>query len=297
MKNFLDFWPNFLPKQDWIWYELSKYYNLELSETPDILFYSVWTTNESKIKQYELLQKNPKCIRIFYTPENIRPNFDECDIALSFDYTNNPKNIRLPYYAVVTMMNVENISYDRLTYEFKNDHINDNIFKKTKFCCTVMSNPYPNSNLRHIFFEELSKYKKVDSAGKHLNNIDYVLNGWMKEKQDFIKDYKFVMSFENEQYPGYATEKIIEPMCVGSIPIYYGNPLIHEDFNIESFINVKNYDDINNAINKIIEIDNNDDLFLNIQKKTNLIDNKIQDFQNTTILINKLISMIEEKLN
>lgn len=144
-------------------------------------------------------------------------------------------------------------------------------------------------------FKINSKYKQVDSGGKYLNNVGDI--GWgIQNKLNFIKDYKFVMSFENDQYLGYTTEKIMEPMCVGSIPIYYGSPLIHEEFNNESFITVKSFEDIDNAIQKIIEIDNNDDMFFEMQKKSNLINDEIQDFQNTQLQLFKLKNMIDKLL-
>ena len=55
-------------------------------------------------------------------------------------------------------------------------------------------------------------------AGKLHFDLESVSN-----KMDFIKDYKFVISFENSSNPGYTTEKLIEPMLVNSIPIYWGN--------------------------------------------------------------------------
>ena len=58
---------------------------------------------------------------------------------------------------------------------------------------------------------------------------------------DFIKDYKFVISFENSSYPGYTTQKLIEPMLVNSSPIYWGNKSVGKDFNTKSFINVFYY--------------------------------------------------------
>ena len=57
---------------------LKKYYEVEISEDPEYLFY-----NES---DYEHL--NYDCIKIFYTGENIHPNFNFCDYALGFDYLN-----------------------------------------------------------------------------------------------------------------------------------------------------------------------------------------------------------------
>ena len=93
----------------------------------------------------------------------------------------------------------------------------------------MTSNPY--SQKRIGFFKELSKYKKVDSGGKVLNNV----GGCVEDKLEFIKDYKFVISFENSAHPGYTTEKIVDPLAMNCIPIYWGNPYVARDFNNKRF--------------------------------------------------------------
>ena len=114
----------------------------------------------------------------------------------------------------------------------------------------VVSNP--GSAKRIHFFEQLNKIKKVDSGGRYLNTI----GGPVPDKLEFIKDYRFVISFENTSYPGYTTEKILEPIITDSIPIYWGNTRINEDFNEKRFLNYDSF--INEAalIEKIIALEN-----------------------------------------
>lgn len=294
--NFFEFWGHFEEKNNWIWNNLSVYYDLELSNEPDIIFYSVWgnpmfTNGQTPEDRLKLVEKNPNCIKVFYSPENIRPNFDECDISLTFDYSDNPKNIRLPYYCMCgknVVFSEPFIDLNLLKTNIKQSTI------KTKFCCVIISNPH--AVVRNEFFQKLSKYKKVDSAGNHLNNIGYNIGGSVTDKLNFIKDYKFVISFENNENPGYTTEKIVEAMYVSSIPIYWGNPLVYNDFNTESFINTHEFENMDWVIAKIIEIDNNEDLYNEIQKKPNLINDNVQDFQNFNILFGDLKDKIEELL-
>ena len=73
---------------------------------------------------------------------------------------------------------------------------------------------------------------------------------WRKSKVDFVKDYKFTIAFENTQYRGYTTEKILHPFVGRSVPIYWGNPLVEKDIN-----NCNGYEQ---DIDKIIGIDLND---------------------------------------
>jgi hypothetical protein len=147
----------------------------------------------------------------------------------------------------------------------------DNINDKKKFCCMVVSNP--KCKERNEFFHKLSKYKKIDSGGKFLNNIGIPV----ENKVEFIKDYKFVIAFENSSYPGYTTEKLIEPLLVNSIPIYWGNPEVGKDFNTNSFINIKDVLEFDAAINKIIELDTDDEKYLAMRNEPSFVNSIIPE--------------------
>ena len=68
---------------------LSNHYELVLdAKAPDFLFYSCFGDG---YRSYD-------CIRIFYTGENRRPDFDNADYAFSFDLLDDPRHFRLPLY-------------------------------------------------------------------------------------------------------------------------------------------------------------------------------------------------------
>ncbi len=75
-----------------------------------------------------------------------------------------------------------------------------------------------------------------------MKSIDDLYNGnqWERKKQ-FLSEYKFTIAFENYVYPGYQTEKLYDSMQVDSVPIYCGDPLIGDIFNVKSFINTADY--------------------------------------------------------
>lgn len=236
--NFSDFWHGDTEadkKNNPLFKLLSKKFELELSNKPDFLIYSA---KGRKFNDYD-------CIRIFYTAENVRPNFDECDYAFSFDYPLTDRNYRLPLYK---------FRYDlrKLTAEKDVENILKN---KTKFCNFVFSNR--KTKTRIDFFEALSRYKKVDSGGQVLNNLGYLV----KDKAEFLKPYKFTIAFENSSYPGYTTEKILDAMIANTVPIYWGNPLVHQDFNPKSFINCHEFDSFDKVIEKVVELDNDNELY------------------------------------
>lgn len=97
---------------------------------------------------------------------------------------------------------------------------------KTKFCCFVSSGNgqgegYP---LRNNFFEFVNgKYKRVDSAGGNLNNMNGYRAPHGDAYIDWVADYKFMICFENSQGAGYLSEKIFTPYAAGTIPIYWGD--------------------------------------------------------------------------
>lgn len=241
--NFTDFWEGFIKDDNYFIHLLSKHYDVKLSEDPDFLIYSCYGKEYLKYK----------CIRIFYTAENVRPDFYGCDYAISFDIMSHPRQYRLPLYALYIGLWGQS---DKVLRQYSREEMESEWKKKEKFCCMLVSNG--NSKRRIDFFHHLSKYKHVDSGGRYLNNV----GGPVKNKLEFISNYKFVFAFENTSYPGYVTEKLIEPCFVHSIPVYWGNPRVELDFNPGRFINAKDFPDDESLIKRILEIDGNDELAL-----------------------------------
>ena len=237
--DFVDFWPNLVKNDNYIYHLLNRVYTIEISQEPDVLFFSCFG---KKHLQY-------KCLKIYYCGENRRPDFSGCDYALTYDLINNKRHFRWPLYA--HHIDFEN-AWNKITQVKTREEATTILANKKKFCCMVVSNA--SCKKRNEFFHLLSAYKKVDSGGKYLNNIEAIV----ANKMDFINDYKFVIAFENSSYPGYTTEKIIQPFIAESIPIYWGNSKISNEFNENAFIDATNQS-FQDAIRQIIEIDNNDD--------------------------------------
>jgi len=217
-----------------------------ISDDPEILFYAA---QGEEYRRYN-------CLRIFYTGENVRPNFDECDFAFAFDYIDDPRMFRLPFCSRFTVLESLTDRRDPATITAE----------KTRFCNFVYSNPHPRERIR--FFRLLSRYRRVDSFGRVLNNMPFephagerFANDYRDHKAAFLKPYKFTISFESESYPGYVTEKIIDPMRLDSIPIYWGSPRIHEDFNSRSFVNCHEFGSLEEVVERIIEIDRDPALY------------------------------------
>jgi len=235
--NFCDFWGHFVKEDNYFFHLLSKRYQVEITDNPDFVIYSGYGDEHLKYN----------CFRIFYNGENERINWNACDYALSFEFLTDRRHYRLPNWVL----------YDDPQKLVSSKPDPEAILRQKKsFCNMVVSNPRAPQRIN--FFHKLSKYKKVDSGGRYLNNI----GGPLTDKRSFIRDYKFTIAFENSSYPGYTTEKIFEPMLENSIPLYWGSTLVGSDFNTRSFLNFNDYVNEDAFIEKIIEVDKNDDLYL-----------------------------------
>ncbi len=191
------------------------------------------------------------CLRIFFTAENVRPDFRLCDYAFSFEDTDD-KNFQLPVYA-------DHPFFEQLRTQRYSDEIKE--FRKcgkSKFCAFLFSNPACKERIE--FCKKLRSYKKVDCPGEVLNNMPRLAVSWRGEVA-FFREYKFSIAFENLSTVHYTTEKIFRPLLVGCIPIYWGNPRVAEHFNSEAFINCHDYDDFDQVVKRVIEVDNDDALY------------------------------------
>lgn len=114
----------------------------------------------------------------------------------------------------------------------------------------------------------------MDSGRRHLNNI----GRFVDDKLSFIKEYKFTIAFENSGFPGYTTEKLVHPMMAHSLPIYWGNELVERDFNPKSILNYADFQNEEELIERIIEIDNDNNLYMEYLKQPYYHDNQVNEF-------------------
>lgn len=260
---FCDFWQG-VNKEEFILVKvLRERYNVEILEDPtkaDYVFFSVFGD------KHWLLPDN--CIKIFYTGENVCPDFNACDYAVGFEWMDyGDRYLRLPNYLATPF-------FKKPTLLMEQKHLLP-IPDKTGFCSFVVSNSEGNP-IRRQLFEGLSKYKKVDSGGRWLNNI----GGPISDKIEFEKNHKFAIACENSSHIGYTTEKLVEAFAAQTVPIYWGDPEVTKIFNPKAFINVNDYQSIDDVVKKVREIDNDDHLYLSILKEPALLHAEIDCYDN-----------------
>lgn len=251
--SLLDFWNDFDITRMKFYLILLERYDVEIVskwQDADYVFYSCfgethWEVSAEKIK-------------IFFTAENITPDFNACDYAIGFDYLNfNDRFLRQSnYYSVPKILDLQSIE-------------KCSIPTKSSFCSFVVSNGFA-SEYRVKLFKALSKYKKVDSGGRFMNNI----GSPVIDKREFNSRYKFSICCENSSHPGYTTEKLYQAFEARTIPIYWGDPLVGKVFNTKALVNAHEYQSIDEVVKRVIEIDQNEELYHNMLREPIFVDEK-----------------------
>jgi hypothetical protein len=277
--SFLDFWGDFIPDNNFIIHSIRQLReNVEVVDNPDLSDLIICSLFGHEHKKYT----DSKQI-IFYTGENIRPNFSSYHKSISFDMIDDDRNIRIPlWYFYIDWFDVK--TYGNPSYLIPVDYLyGENEFtnkKKDKFCCTVFSAPHQD---RFQIMSLLNTYKQVDGFGKvHTNRIP----DGERYKMDIISDYKFNICFDNSIYPGYFTEKLLHAKISGAVPIYRSHESMSYDFNPECCVNANNMQPLE-LLEKIIEIDNDQILYKKYLDQP-LFSEKI-DIYKTIEKINKIL--------
>lgn len=102
------------------------------------------------------------------------------------------------------------------------------IYEKTKnYSIITSSKQYlPGHKLRHELIKAAEGH--IDVYGNGYTYIPYKLDG--------LKDYRYHFAIENTKKDFWFTEKLIDCLQTGTIPIYWGCPSIGKYFNTEGFI-------------------------------------------------------------
>ncbi len=266
--NFLGFWDNFDKNNNKITQALKKNFKVQISNNPDFVFYTFWLKGSRPYGEH---------VKIFYSYEPDEIGIDDYNYLITCRKDFYPNSDKILTYHPIPGLNI-----------FQKQKVSTKLTKR-KFCNFVYSNTIfgENAKRRIEFCKELSKYKPVDCPGQVLNNMKHAIssrNGnWVKGKLDFIRNYKFTIAFENHILNGYSTEKLYHPLLVKSVPIYSGDPNIKNYYNNKAFINVDDYKSWDDAIEYIVKLDNDDELYMQMIKEMPIAeefdyDKKLKEF-------------------
>lgn len=179
---------------------------------------------------------NPR--RVWFTGENIRPPVgNHFDSFVSFDQdTYGGANFYFPLLYAELLLRERQWTKRRGIDHDKNELLKPRFSpkKKDKFICAFISNPEP---VRMRALDELRRYGEVDVFGPLSGNTRI-------SKYETAKEYKFMLCFENDLYPGYVTEKLLDAYLCETVPLYRGLFGQEEHVNQRALINAANFDSL-----------------------------------------------------
>lgn len=290
---FADFWPNFKFDDNYFYNLLKSKYELKISEhNPDLLIHSFDYSGNAEFTNF----KNKNTQKIFYTGENVEPDFNKTDYSISF-HENTERNYRLPLWALyIDWFSTKKdknrdpsflIPVEKLTKRKKYNFIN-----KPLFCSFIASKP---TGKRLEFVPKLNERKKVYSLGRLYSNsfLRAFGRGDQKTKLNLMRMFKFNIAFENEISDGYVTEKLLHALYTDSIPIYWGTKKVKEDFNERGFLFYDDFKDEGELLNKIIEISQNKQEINKYLNEPIFQNDKIPEFCKPSNVLNFITEKIE----
>lgn len=235
---FNKFWPGFAEKTDimdctFFVQLLEKTYNapIYVAKTPDDATILV----ESIFGSYSLLGYKKWRATILFTGESDysnTQNIDKYDCVLGFEDTHD-NFVKCPLFIIFLLTNhaimkeIENVERPIPTEIPPN------------FASIIISNAYHGKE-RLEFFNTAKQEMPVFSGGKHDNNVGFIVPGSYNSSAmvDFYRRGKFAITMENNNKPYYITEKLVNGIRAGVVPIYWGTQRVTEFFNPRRFLHL-----------------------------------------------------------
>ena len=235
--------------------------------------------------------ENKKILKINYGCESHYTNPSNFDINIVIgDHPDTKTFLQIPFLGLAAWN--DDIDLTKYTKPRKIEK------PKEKFCLFAFNN---SQEVRNNFFHKLSKYKHIDSCGKIFNNMeykhlyksDYHKNG---SQSDFVSQYKFIIAFEPYSLKNVLGLRILNPYIYGAIPIYWGCTNIEDYVNMDSILYLKsNFSekDMDDLIEKIKELDTNDDSYKKMYESPFFKDGKLPDAFDLSIMNKKMKEAID----
>jgi hypothetical protein len=204
---------------------------------------------EIKYQNSEIRPNKNAKRNIWHTGENLRPPLHlQYDYYLSFDRDDfDGRNIYFPLWYLDINWGFNEKFCPRIGTILKGKELTGlrkTPTSKSKFACAFIGNNHP---VRLAAIKKLAEIENIDVYGKAVGRP-------VLSKFNIAKDYKYTICFENDLYPGYVTEKLLDAYYCDSVPIYWGDLGAQDHINSGSYLNLKDFQNLDLLRQKISSI-------------------------------------------
>jgi hypothetical protein len=121
---------------------------------------------------------------------------------------------------------------------------------KANFCCAFLGNP---TSFRLGILKKLGEIEPIGLFGSAFGNK-------VSDKLLVSSNYKFSFTFENNLYPGYVTEKLLEGYLSQNVPLYWGLDSLNY-FNPKAFVNLSKFENFEEFMTEVKALNADEDLY------------------------------------
>lgn len=199
------------------------------------------------------LSPNPDARTSFwFSGENLRPPLSDWDLMFGFDATSKITNLEylplwwLEFPEIVGGSAADNASKRVGTRAGLSEACSPRkveVLHRTKFACTFIANPEP---MRMRTIKALQTIGNVDVFGP-------AGQGPVDDKAAIAREYRFILTLENDIYPDYITEKVIDGWKTGAVPIWNGIDT-RAIFNPKATINTNTFESLDSLCQHIATV-------------------------------------------
>jgi len=204
-----------------------EYYTEEMYELFDYVYHSIPSLLQDKDKSFvsmcsqrPFMWSNP---RRFLNPTQIHPNFRK--------YSNKSDSL---------LMILNN----------KAPLLMDSFLEDINIGSTFIKNLYRE---RTSYGEYIDNNFKCDIYGDAWWNLQNNRGKFLGDRMLLYRSHKFCLIIENCQVINWMSEKMLDAMTGGCVPIYKGSPSVASIFPDDTFVNVDDFSDLDTAINYAYE--------------------------------------------
>jgi hypothetical protein len=198
----------------------------DLNQNDHLLIYPssrIWLTNYKKI--------TPKVSLIITEPKSVHSHYYNNLWLLRFKF----HKIFVRYKAFSN--NKNNVIAIPIAYSWISKNIALDTIEKTKLTSLIASNKsqLEGHKLRHCIINRIKNIGSVDVMGRGYSPFNH--------KEDGLLPYMFSIIVENCKEENYFSEKLIDCLLCGAIPVYWGAPDISDYFDTSGMIIFNNLDE------------------------------------------------------
>lgn len=169
-------------------------------------------------------------VRLFVERENLhKPHFEgflhryledeKFSLSLGFDDIQHPQYMRFPFWLMWTVFPATVRFEDIKDFVAKANNIKPDS-ARSRFCAYVCSHDDLN---RQRIFNEFNAIAPLSCPGRLFHNDDSLKTQFDDDKIKYLSCFKFNLTPENSDEPGYVTEKLFEAIGAHTVPIYNGS--------------------------------------------------------------------------